>query len=80
MWVVALGPFRGRRARTLRIVGLVIIIALLLALAWQVLDAILGQPLEVEPSTAATYNQRQTSESVFSRIIAHLRNWYREGF
>lgn len=81
MWVLTVGPFRGKRMRTARLVGLIVLLALLATLAWQVLDAILQPPLVPEQPTSGTVaSQQTTQQSFFQRIIAHLRTWYKDGF
>lgn len=81
MWVLTIGPFRGKRMRTAKIIGLVALLALLAALAWQVLDAILTPPQPDQPTSGATVTQQSNaSQTVFQRIITHLRRWYRDGF
>ncbi|KAF0195550.1 MAG: hypothetical protein FD169_1363 [Bacillota bacterium] len=82
MWVLTVGPFRGKRMRTARLVGLIALLALLAALAWQVLDAILEPPQVPEQPTSGTtiIGEQATHQSIFQRIITHLRNWYKDGF
>jgi len=82
MWMVTVGPFRGKRMRTARMVGLIVLLALLAALAWQILDAILEPPLVPDqPTSGTTYaNEHTTQQSIFQRIITHLRDWYKDGF
>ncbi|MBT9155486.1 MAG: hypothetical protein DDT37_00453 [Firmicutes bacterium] len=70
MWVVTVGPFRGKRARTAKILGLAVLLILLVALFWQMLDVMLSPPQHTEP----------LAETVFQRILIHLRNWYTDGF
>jgi hypothetical protein len=60
--------------------ALVIALVLLLAVAWQVLDAIL-QPPAVEPQSSPTMRQeRELANTVFHRVIDHLKKWYKDGF
>lgn len=81
MWVLTIGPFRGKRMRTAKIVGLVALLALLAALAWQVLDAVLAPAQPDQPTSGTTVDQENTaSQTVFQRIITHLRIWYKDGF
>lgn len=82
MWVLTVGPLRGKRMRTARIVGLVALLALLAAVAWQVLDAIAEPPAPVEePASGAAVTQMQTKQQTFfQRILTHLRTWYKDGF
>lgn len=81
MWVLTVGPFRGKRMRTVRLVGLIALLALLAALAWQVLDAILQPaPVPEQPTSGTVASEQTTHLSIFQRILTHLRNWYKDGF
>jgi hypothetical protein len=68
--------------RTARLVGLIALLALLAALTWQVLDAIMEPPQVPEQPTIGTTTalEQTTQQSIFQRILTHLRNWYKDGF
>jgi len=81
MWVVTVGPFRGKRARTAKILGLAVLVVLLTALIWQVLDVMLS-PTQIPHPVVGTgeVEGEPAAETVFQRILTHLRNWYEDGF
>ena len=71
MWVLTVGPFRGKRMRTARLVGLIALLALLAALAWQVLDAIMEPPqVPEQPTIGTTTVLEQTTQQKIGR--AHV--------
>lgn len=82
MWVLNIGPFRGKRMRTARLIGMIVLVILLATLAWQVLSAILEPPPGNEQPTSGTVitQQHSTGQNMFQRVLTHLRSWYRDGF
>ncbi len=83
MWVITLGPFRGKRMQCIKIMGLVIVVALLALLVWQFIDGYFAEP---EPEgkqralDASASTEQGIQETFLARVLAHLRNWYNEGF
>jgi len=81
MWVVTIGPFRGKRARTAIILALAALLILLTALGWQVLDVVMSPvPLTYPAAGPGDNAPLPNVETVFGRILTHLRNWYNDGF
>jgi len=81
VWVVTVGPFRGKRARTAKILGMAALLILLTALLWQALDVVLAPTPPPHPVVGTGAGAEEPLvETVFQRILTHLRNWYTDGF
>lgn len=82
MWVVTLGPFRGKRMQGVKIVALVIAVVLLALLLWQIIGNFAEpRPVQEQRALDAALVVEQGADSGFlGRLLAHLRLWYREGF
>jgi hypothetical protein len=57
------------------------LLILLTALLWQALDVVLAPPPPPHPVVGTGEGGEEPAvETVFQRILTHLRNWYTEGF
>ncbi|MBS3872852.1 MAG: hypothetical protein KGZ92_08610 [Firmicutes bacterium] len=82
MWVVTLGPFRGKRMQGVKLVAMVIAVLLLALLIWQIAGLLTApEPvLEQRALDAALAAEGLPEAGFLGRLLAHLRLWYREGF
>jgi len=82
MWVITVGPFRGKRMQGVKIFGAIVLVIVLAMLLWH----FFAGPAESEPdgkqraSDVALAIAQERQEAFFVRILAHLRSWYNEGF